>query len=461
MSEMSQQRNRLVNQLLGDALSEQNGRIGIIPNSVNIHSAPTVSRVAPINQNPSHEFFHPCIWCKQEVKRSKHLIVLLPECQHVYHLDCMLKTMTTHHIKGCIECEPDSEQGFLDLGDDVRIQEHIKKQKIVQGMQQGKAIRMQSYPTSSVIEHARQITEVDMNAQHSPAPLHCWIPGYDRAETVRTLLMQHSTPNQLKRGGVDPVILLNSGFTIDNILAYKYTIKEIYEMGFDWTGLIAMGIRLSHLKRADLFPVADLVRLFNVRYVDILQLEGSIHGDYSSLFMFCGMLFKKEELIELQMTDLKFLIPYGLDKKCMYNLSLKLTFVDLVALKMTGKMVRNMGMLREIDFEKMDWPKDKHYICRTLGVSSAEVIVKPTVSNEALKAVNVQPSNREMRVRASNSSEEEEEEVEDIQSEYHETFTPTDISKHTLSPLAQMITNKTVKELGQRAGGKGGKKRKT
>lgn len=341
---------------------------------------------------PDNSIVYKCTWCKQSMNRTVDRMVLYPGCRHVTHDDCYLVALFIHNIKSCIECKPDLEKIHLDLGDDVQVQEFLLKQRTQQGMQQGKELRTKMYEISTIIGHAREITSLDANQHQSEAgPLPCWVPGLNQYDKVQQLLSMHATPHQLKRAGVDPLIIMNSGYTIGDLLGYRYTIKEIEQIGFDWIGLIAMGLTLTHLERADQFPVADLVRLFHVTYVHILRLEPSGNGTYNSLYKFCGMLFGKEELIELRMNDLHLLVPYGLDSACMIELSNKLSFEDLLDLHMDGPMVCKLGMLRESMFEKMRWPKDHAVICKALKVLSTEIKKKSTKRIDLANAANFKP----------------------------------------------------------------------
>lgn len=376
-----------------------------------------------------------CIWCKLVVSRSKHMVVLLPECHHVYHLDCLLKALLIHNIKGCIECSPDTTKGTLDLGDDIRLREIINGEIVTAEVKYAKDMQMSRYKTSVMVDHANQITQLDASIDTRSQPLECWIPGFDKSETVRIMFEKHASPTQLRRAGITPVIMLNSGFTVTDLFDYKYTIKEVKQMGFDWTGLIAMGLRLDHLKRATDFPIADLVRLFNVTYVHILKLEGEIRGEKNAILLFCNMLFKRSEFIDMQMTDIELLVPYGLDRDCMYGLGNSLDFKDLVALKMTGNFVRKIGMLREVDFEKMGWPSDHHLICKTLSVSPLEVKKKPVEKKVLVPPLDPASSRRMPKI------------VEDMdENPYPEpiiSMRPIDVSQHEMSPIASLITKRS------------------
>lgn len=319
-----------------------------------------------------------CVICKQPTMRSRHAIVMLPGCNHVHHLDCAIKMLLIHNIKSCMECQKPEGRALLDLGDDILLQQQLDQQKRAQGMQQAYKLRMNCYSTSTVVEHAQGIAEVDRaSASGFNDPLHCWIPNMDMTERVRELLLEKAEVFTLKRNNIDSVVILNSRVTLNFLGDAGYTIKEIHAMGFDWFGLIALGMRMNYFQNDKLFPIADMVRLFKITYVHILQLESSLKGMYDALYEFCHVRFSAKDLRDLQLHDIRLLAHYGLDKACMIGLSDRLEFQDFINLRLDGATMRSLQMLSEEDFESLGWPKDIQKVCRLLNVSTSEVKRKP------------------------------------------------------------------------------------
>lgn len=390
-----------------------------------------------------------CVVCKQPTLRSRHAIVMMPGCNHVHHLDCILKMLLIHNIKSCMECQKPETQALLDLGDDVLLRHQLDTQKRMQGMRQAYQLRMKSYSTSTVVEHAQEIAEVDRaSAAGFSDPLHCWIPNMDKTERVRELLLKKAEISAFRRNNIDSVVLLNSNVTLNDLGDAGYTIKEIQSMGFDWYGLIALGMRMNFFQNDKLFPIADMVRLFKITYVDILHLESKVAGQYKALYEFCHIRFHKKDLRDLQLHDVRLLMHYGLDKPCMMGLSERLELQDFLELRLDGATMRRLQMLSEEDFEQMGWPKDIQKICRLLNVSTAEIKRKPPPQVPARRepppatpqVVHTAPPEPQYE---ESDEQEDDEEGESYAARFGyrpaRVARPLDLTNYEVSPLAAMI----------------------
>jgi len=277
------------------------------------------------------------------------------------HVDCYLSQVFLQCIATCPNCSP-SGGVYEDFGDCVSTTHLDLTQFQRDSISAAIGQRINSYKPSVVSRHTLEMLNVCDEepsekqrllqymaaANGVPVPvMKPWLPGTGQKPVVEALLRAHTKPSELRRRGIDSTLIMNVPLTYDMLVASHYTLKEIQAMGFTTDGLVAIGFRAAHLQDRVKTPVRDLVQVFLMSYVTLLDIEGRYLSPVGVLVSYASIRLDIDEHRVLGMTSLKLLAPYGLDRVAMEILADGLSFQDFIDLGMNKKLLSDIGMLTE------------------------------------------------------------------------------------------------------------------
>jgi hypothetical protein len=310
-------------------------------------------------------------------------------CKGTAHMLCYMKLVHCRYISTCPSCVPVGS--FSENFGDCIYTNHIHLEaEYERNLRAALGQRHSDYTPEIMLEHALELFKFDTDAesesgvakalvQHvqslEPRPLQPWLPGFDSASFVRAKLAAHTRPFVLRQENVNAIIIMNCRVTFDDLIAWKYTLSEIHDLGFGLRELCAIGFRAWHMRRRADVPVTVLATSYSVSFEHVIQLESKFFSDYGAVLSYCSVGLSASEHEILGFTSIHALVPHGLDRVVLFELAAALTFAELVRMGMSADVLRQHGLLNATDLARLRAPDSVDETARALRISPAAIRV--------------------------------------------------------------------------------------
>lgn len=339
----------------------------------------------------------PCSYCGLSINEKTCVYVTFPLCNHRIHERCRDMQRFAHHLSACPACERTEDKlPELDLGDDsvycrisklLLFKEH--NEEILQnGPYKPSEIRMQCQEMLQNLKYKR--TEGRQSADKSSWFGNIFRQESSNQETSRRVAKKTYNPHEMLRekamvfatqkhdiiefqeNDINVTTLYDAGITVKTMMETGYTLEDLYLLGFTWEHMVVMELKWDDLSYETTFPPMELRKFFGVTYKTIIDMASMKGPKALGVERFCSLFFTYEEMLELEMTDLQFLVDLGLNYNGFVNLRRTLNFDDMMDLKL------NVSILRKVDCFTIDkWKKLKfgepEEIARRLKIETSDV----------------------------------------------------------------------------------------
>lgn len=334
-----------------------------------------------------------CVLCGDAIDGAGQHTVSLAGCRHTAHYECFLTANLVRRVMSCPHCFPEGPIKD-DYGDCIYMKDMHLDQFVSENVEKALGMRVNEYKTADIIAHAATLARIDVDesdVEHmrrmitltSGVParaLRSWLPGFAEKDLVRGMLRAHVRPRDLRRDGADVVMILNAHVTLDEMLHWDYTLKELREIGFDTHSLVALGFRAGHMSQKSLVSAFDVRNVFHMTFEDLLQLEGKFYPRaYGALISYCSIGLDATEHRTLGLPGLVALLPHGLDRAAVLMLASAVTLADLVGLGLTIEMLEKFEMTNAADIAALGAPSPAA-AAAVLGCSAARLATPPESS---------------------------------------------------------------------------------
>lgn len=339
-----------------------------------------------------------CTWCKLPIQKHIHLFLTFPLCDHHMHEECWETAKRIHHISACIGCNRDRIP-ILDLGDDAITHRMSKLLKFEN--RNNDILQRDVYKPSEIRVHCQEMFKAHMDSIARKRNQERSVPsstttGYgllsifsgkrqeeDQAQrpssngsissTLTTdaniafnphevnwkraheFAMKYHPVDEFRENDISVVTLYDSGVTIQTMRNTGYTLRELHELKFTWKHLVLMDLRWDDLSDPCKYSAQDLRNLFNVTYKTIVDFASGKGESSLGVQRFCELLYSYDEMLILEMTDIKFLIDLGLTRGVFYRLARSLTLDDMIKLKVTAQHFEDFDLLNLSSWKVMSF----------------------------------------------------------------------------------------------------------
>lgn len=338
-----------------------------------------------------------CVWCNLPIQIQLHVYVIFPICNHSMHEECRDTARFIHHISGCPGCNS-TRIPILDLGDDALVRRAARSLLFEQRSKQ--IVEAGAFRPSEIRVHCQEMFQKRMDAarkaqsnatamesgggigglmgifRKSSAPASAPAAGSMNpvsdsnlnlkfnAHEINWKLAQdfalvHHNIEEFHENNLSVVDLYDAGVTIQQMRNASYTLKELHELGFTWEHLVVMGLQWKDLMCGFKYPSRDLRDLYGVTYKTIIDFASGKGDSALGVERFCQFLLGYDELVILEMTDIRFLIQLGMRKRDFYNLSQSVSLQDFINLKITLEQLEKLDVLNYESWKIMQWGDPK------------------------------------------------------------------------------------------------------